>query len=250
MVQLHYILIISIILALFPLLPLVSSNRRKDVMPHLILSLLMFLSPYVIQVYFLEYKGKRQNAEKIIFETRLPFKNAFYAGHAEEGLRKLKEKYEELLTGIIPFKDLDKVLSIYIDFIDHAKAEGNILKATSTVDPKRVWTKQARDANRRFIERGGKIERIFLCASKDYRDVREEIDKQRQIGVKVSVCCLENLSPDLHRDFIVNEQGNVAMQSNVSNKGVAWSGILIENPEKVEELKDMFETIKKNCQSP
>lgn len=242
-----YIFIISIFLAILPLLPLFFAKRRKDIILHFILANLLFLTPYVIQLYFLEYKGIEKLAKKIIFERSMPFENAFYVNQAKKRLKKLEGEYEKLLTGIIEFENLDRCLGFYINLLDHAKAKGNILKATTMVNPKRVWTKQARDANRRFIQRGGKIERIFLCNRSDYQTIKEEMDRHRKMGVDVSICYLENLSPDLHRDFIINEQENIAMEFRVS-KGVTWTGRLIQNPRYVNELRDIFEIIKKNSQ--
>ena len=79
--------------------------------------------------------------------------------------------------------------------------------------------------NRRLIEAGGEIRRIFICWEADLvtgqyaRELLELVDAQRAAGVQCGLAVRDHLSAEQAADFIVISQAAVSVQDDQATRG-------------------------------
>ncbi len=205
--------------------------------------LLCLVSLFATEIYI------RETVEILAerFIQNVFFGAGFYKIIATETISRMTQEYDQLLDGTITIKSREECLRTYCRFIEHAKAKGNTLLATSMVKPGEIWTDEVRQSNIDFLSRGGQVERIFILhepqRSKEFSTTTQEMQLQEAKGIRTWHCLSEHLPPEIQRDFIIDMQTGMALEFRI-HKGVTWSGTLTSHRKKVQELHDIYEKMR------
>lgn len=134
----------------------------------------------------------------------------------------------------------------YIRLLDRLNP-GDKYFATSVVGIKNFWQSERIgtpifEANRDAIDRGVKVERIFILPKDENEKIKDEIEKQNHIGAKIIIVSEECLPEEYKKDFgIFNNEvvGYLELGSQESFVGIKWYFA----PKEVEIAKHLFKMI-------
>jgi hypothetical protein len=125
--------------------------------------------------------------------------------------------------------------------------------ATSLASSKYFWKAggAVEQAIAKFIERGGRMKRIFLLESPKGPDADQVMARQHKMGVEVYVAHRRHIPADLARYFMVETQGEITWQT-IPNSDKSLSSVwVIAGPEHTEEyLRDWTRLKELSCVEP
>jgi hypothetical protein len=175
--------------------------------------------------------------------------NSLFPRLARKKLTYIRELVGDYERGVLHLFDLPECLDVYPKFLDAATANGHWLLAASMVDPQRIWEGEPREANRRFLARGGKIARIFFAGDEAdlWKDaaLQAELNRQSEMGVEVLVCFKEAITNKaLVCDFVLHPDDRMALEYSTAPDVTPWAGKLIADKDAVARLHGNFDQLR------
>jgi hypothetical protein len=234
--------------AIFLLSPLV-----ETILPGRTLALTLAIAGFLISINIRILREHLQLSDALGTELSIArIKDPILRSQAQVVLQRHRESARELQEARISFDSETSMMAAYYDVFEK-EPSGSYIHATSMVNIPAVWGralgKQALNANRKAVERGVAVKRVFLFSTDD--DVRQNLqhlDDQVDAGVHVFYAFTSQLNPGLAKDFLVTGSGAVLVYHTDASGNITES-VLHCSPEVAQRQRQDFESIRAAARS-
>lgn len=133
--------------------------------------LLATLTPWLVRVVYITETLRVRSQDQMVNEvfSVTPKGPRQYCQIAKELLTVMRDQYQALCEdGRASIKGHLESINLYTSFFRTSRARNNIILATSMIRTS-SWNCDLYELNKRFLEHGGKIRRIFIYESEEQR---------------------------------------------------------------------------------
>jgi hypothetical protein len=213
------------------------------------LLLLSALTPWLMRTFYVAESLRvfsHEAAINDVFRLTEPEGPSLYKSLGHGLLSGMRRDYTSLMAGNAPVVGYNESMDLYREFITASCSKGNMLRATSMIRGS-SWTPEQRQVNTDFLNRGGAVRRVFICANEEQKKqalIEARLQRNGCSGKKCPdlwLLDLRDLDPlDIEirasaRDFILNVEEKVAIEFHVSD-GQLIGASLVSDEGKVDRL--------------
>lgn len=172
--------------------------------------------------------------------------NPVLRGVAERALSDKNRILKEVKEQTVRCYSEKEMMDVYYDTFEH-EPSGSRIDATSMVNIERIWKKargkNALDANKKAVQRGVTVRRVFIFMDQDARDAASDyLKKHVAVGVKVHQVLKDALNEGLVLDFLVTGNG-LSLEYETDGVGGLRSAQLSTLPTQSSHYKSTFQQI-------
>lgn len=188
-------------------------------------------------------------------------KSDIFRKYATQEVANVKKLFDNLSKKTIICNSKEHLLSVYYDLLSKGQP-GSSLRATSPIGKSLstldyIWQadegSHAIEQNRIFIQRGGRVQRIFMLWDESQENdtrVREELLRHKKIGCDVRIAFVYRMDPWLRRDLAIFDKPKAVLEVTVDANGTFVRGELSVDDDKYNELEAIFESILNRAREP